>query len=41
MDHRSIPVLPQTKQQPTDVTVTELQPPGSFHLRELLPLDFL
>jgi hypothetical protein len=41
MHHRSIPVLPQTKQQPTDVTVTDLQAPGRCDLGDLLPLDLV
>jgi hypothetical protein len=41
MDHRSVAVFPQTKQQPTDVTVTDLQPLGGCDLRDLLLLDLV
>jgi hypothetical protein len=41
MDHRSIAVFPQTRQQPTDVAIAHLQPPGGFDLRDLLLLDLV
>jgi hypothetical protein len=41
MHHRSIPVLPQTKQQSTDVTIADLQPLSGCDLRDLLLLDLV
>jgi hypothetical protein len=41
MEHRSVTVLPQTNQQSTDVPIADLQPSGSFHLRDLLLLDLV
>jgi hypothetical protein len=38
MDHRSVTALPQLNRQTTDVPLADLQPPGSFALRELLTL---
>jgi hypothetical protein len=41
MHQRSIPVLPQTKQQPTDMAIADLQPLGGCNLRHLLLLDLV
>jgi hypothetical protein len=41
MDYRSISAFPQTKQQPTDMAIADLQPFGGFHLRDLFLLDLV
>jgi hypothetical protein len=41
MDHRSVTALPQLHQQTTDMPIADLQPLGSFDLRNLLLPDLV
>jgi hypothetical protein len=41
MEQRSVTTFPQTNQQTTDVPITDLQPLGSFALRDVLPPYFV